>query len=103
MSALTAQEETHIRTALRFLHTRCGTWELASKTLGMATSSSVAKMAQGHMAPSPGMAVRIARVVKVPVDDILGGRFPERGACPHCGQPMPKPLAGADEEVPTNT
>jgi hypothetical protein len=31
------------------------------------------------------MAVRVARMVKVGVDDLLVGKFPPPGECPKCG------------------
>jgi hypothetical protein len=89
MSALTVQEETHIRTALRFLHTRCGTWILVAAAIRGVKAKAIAQMAQGHRPASPAVAVRIARLAKVTVDDVLTGRFPQAGACPHCGQPVP--------------
>jgi len=36
-------------------------------------------------AVSPIVAFRIARLAKVPVDDVLTGRFPAPGTCPYCG------------------
>lgn len=31
------------------------------------------------------LAVRVARFAGVGVDDVLAGRFPPPGTCPHCG------------------
>ena len=36
---------------------------------------------------SPTLALRIARLVGVGVDDVLGGKYPPAGVCPHCGNP----------------
>ena len=33
------------------------------------------------------IAFRVARLAKVGVDDVLAGRFPPPGTCPHCGAP----------------
>ena len=89
MSALTPQEKVHVRTALRFLHGRCGTWELTAKAIGGIKATTVGQIGTGHKPVTANLAVRIARIARVPVDDVLTGRFPQPGACPHCGQPMP--------------
>jgi hypothetical protein len=31
-------------------------------------------------------AFQLARLVKVPLEDILAGRWPESERCPHCGR-----------------
>ena len=36
--------------------------------------------------PSAGMAIRVARLARVSVFDVLGGVWPPEGACPHCGR-----------------
>ena len=83
MSDLTAAEQTNVRTALKFLRSRCGTWAAVSTALrlGESTTSNVA----GGATVSPLVAFRVARLAKVSVDDVLGGRFPAPGTCPHCG------------------
>lgn len=32
------------------------------------------------------MAIRIARLAGVPIEDVLTGTFPAPGVCPHCGR-----------------
>jgi hypothetical protein len=83
MSDLTAAEQTNVRTALKFLRLRCGTWAAVSKALrlGESTASNIAAGAS----VSPLVAFRVARLAKVSVDDVLAGRFPSPGTCPHCG------------------
>ena len=80
---LTAAEQTNVRTALKFLRLRCGTWAVLSKALrfGESTLGNVAK----GKAVTPLVAFRVARLAKVSVDDVLAGRFPAPGTCPHCG------------------
>lgn len=80
---LTNQEQTHVRTALRFLRTRCGSWAILSKAISF-RDATVANVVQGQTV-SPTMAFRVARFAKVSVDDVLAGRFPAPGTCPHCG------------------
>jgi hypothetical protein len=81
---LTAAEQTNVRTALRFLRSRCGTWAAVSKALRFGEST-VPAVATGTRSVTPVMAFRVARFAKVSVDDVLSGRFPAPGTCPHCG------------------
>jgi hypothetical protein len=39
----------------------------------------------GHGPVSASMAFRVARLAGVTVDDVLVGKFPPPGTCPHCG------------------
>ncbi len=84
MSDLTTTEQTHVRTALKFLRLRCGTWATVAKALGLAEGS-VSNIASGHNSATPTVTFRLARFAKVSVDDVLTGRFPAPGTCPHCG------------------
>jgi hypothetical protein len=81
---LTPSEQTHVRTALKFLHLRCGTWKLVAKTLRLGDNTLV-DIAAGRKTAGPVLAFRVARLAKVGVDDVLAGRFPAPGTCPHCG------------------
>ncbi len=80
---LTSQEQTHVRTAMRFLRTRCGTWRTLSRALRLGEST-VANIVGGRPV-GPVVAFRVARFAKVTVDDVLTGRFPAPGTCPYCG------------------
>jgi hypothetical protein len=73
-----------VRTVLRFLHTRCGTWAAVSKALKLAEIT-IGNVVSGRRSVSPLLAFRVARLTKVSVDDVLTGRFPAPGTCPHCG------------------
>ena len=81
---LTAAEQTHVRTALKFLRSRCGTWANVGKLLGF-KQTTLANVAGGHKGVSATIAFRVARFAKVGVDDVLAGLFPAPGTCPHCG------------------
>jgi hypothetical protein len=81
---LTTKEQTNARAALRFLRARCGTWAIVAKALHLGESS-VANLAGGHKPVTPEVVFRIARFARVGVDDVLIGKFPEPGTCPHCG------------------
>jgi hypothetical protein len=80
---LTAQEQAHVRVALRFLRARWGTWATLARALKF-KDTTLANVSGGHKAVSASVAVRVARFAEVGVDDILGGKFPPR--CTHCGQ-----------------
>jgi len=81
---LTQAEQAHVRTALKFLHVRCGTWATLAKVLRFGEST-ISEVAVGRKAAGPVLAFRVARLAKVSVDDVLSGRFPEPGTCPACG------------------
>ena len=83
MNDLSAKEQEHVRAALRFLRTRCGSYETLSKALGFGkgTASNIV----GGRVVTPLVAFRVARFAKVGVDDVLTGRFPDPRCCPHCG------------------
>lgn len=81
---LTPTEQTNVRTALKFLRLRCGTWATVAKALKLGEST-VANIATGHKAPGPLVAFRVARLAQASVDDVLTGRFPAPRTCPHCG------------------
>ena len=78
MSAdLTPEEAKNARTAIRFLKTRCGIKNLAK-------ALRVDRATLNHP-PSPTTVFRIAKLAGVGVDDVLTGKFPPAGTCPHCG------------------
>ncbi len=92
MSDLTTQEQVNVRTALRFLRSRCGGWAGVGKALGF--KESTLSNAMSISPPSASMAIRVARLAGVPVDDVLNGRYPAQGTCPHCGH-RPEPTEAA--------
>lgn len=83
MSDLTTKEQANVRIALRFLRTRCGTWAALAQALGSSLGTVV--HAGTKQCVSASLAVRVARLAGVPVDDVLTGRYPPEGICPHCG------------------
>lgn len=107
MTDLDLKEQGHVRTALRYLKRRAGGWTPLAKALGFQYDT-LEKVANNRgRGVSASMALRVARVAGVPVDDLLGGRYLP-GACPHCGHlpdfaedptvvedaPLPEPTAG---------
>lgn len=87
MSDLTAEEQAHVRAALRFLRTRFGGWERLGQALHI-TARTLAYISEGN-APSAGLAFRLARLAGVPVDDVATGKYPPAGTCPYCGHMAP--------------
>ncbi len=80
---LTAQEQRNVRAALRFLRVREGGLDRLAKLI-RGKKDTLVRMG-GRRPPSAGLAVRLARLAGVPVDDVLCGRFPPPNSCPHCG------------------
>lgn len=85
MTGLTETEQEHVLVALRFLRTRAGNWKTLAKGLGFA-SSTMRNVKKGLKRVSASMAFRVARLAGVSVDDLLAGKFPPTGTCPHCGR-----------------
>lgn len=56
-------------------------------------AKTLVNVSQGQ-AVGAGLTLRLARLVSVPVDDLLSGRYPAPGACPYCGHTSPSPSAG---------
>jgi hypothetical protein len=83
MNDLTTQEEAHVRAALHFLRLRFGGWASLAKTLKF-TEKTLGNVAN-RQTVSASMAMRIAKLVNVGVDDLLAGKFPSPGTCPYCG------------------
>jgi len=81
---LAKQEQTNVRTALRFLRARCGGWEPTAKMLRV-NDSTLGNVMGSRRAVTASLAFRVARLVKVPIDDLLAGKFPAAGTCPYCG------------------
>lgn len=89
MSDLDNKEQQHVRAALRYLHRRIGTWKQVAEALRFAPTT-IDNVLCGR-AVSPTMALRVARLCGVMIDDLLVGRFFPPGACPNCGH-----VIGAD-------
>ncbi len=73
-----------MRAALCFLAKRHGT--LAKLAEAMRSKHGTVKLAT-RGAVSAGIALRAARLAGAPLEDVLAGRWPPAGACPHCGRP----------------
>lgn len=81
---LTTEEQEHVRRAMQFLRVRCGGWAQVATMLRFKRST-VTDAGLGHGPVSASMAFRVARLAAVTVDDVITGKFPLPGTCPHCG------------------
>ena len=79
MSDLTIEEQANVRAAISYLRARVGRTDVLAKALRVDRKTL-------RNPASASLAVRVARFAKVGVDDVLTGRFPDPGVCPHCGQ-----------------
>jgi hypothetical protein len=80
----TTEEVASVRAALHFLHLRCGTWKPLAKVLRL-KATTLGNVASGHKPVTAVLVVRIAKFAGASVDQVLEGRFPAPGTCPHCG------------------
>jgi DNA-binding XRE family transcriptional regulator len=88
---LSATEAINVRTALKHLHGKIGTWETLAKALRVKNTTASA-VASGHKIASPTLTFKIARFAKVGVDDVLQGRWPG-SCCKNCGARLDEPDA----------
>ena len=82
---LTLDEQANTMVALHFLRKRFGTWALLAKALGFERLT-MRNVKKGINRVSVNMAYRAARLACVPFDDVVKGRWPVPGMCPHCGR-----------------
>jgi hypothetical protein len=101
MSDLDQKEQNHVRAALRFLHRRIGTWTATAEALHFSPKM-IEFVVSGRRSVSASLALRVARLAGVMVDDLLGGRFLPPGACPHCGY-VPEPGFTDEPTIVENT
>lgn len=83
---LTAKEQRHVRTALRFLHHKVGGWQPLADALDM-KADSIGKVLRGARDVTAKLAYSVARLTDVSIDDLLGGALLSPRTCPHCGRP----------------
>lgn len=94
----TAAEQRAVRTALRFLRTRVGGWDPLGSALG-SDGGAIRKVAVGQRVVTAAVAMRVARLAEVPVEELLAGQWLSARVCPHCGRP---PSDFGDEETATS-
>lgn len=86
MNGLIDKEQRAVRTALRFLRLRVGAWGPLAKALRYEWDS-IQKVATGKRAVTPALALRVARLAGVTMDELLAGQWLSVRVCPHCGHP----------------
>ncbi len=84
-SDLTPEEQGNVKRALAVLRQRLGGNEALAKALAAKTDT-IRSYGKARGRPSAGIAIRAARLAGASVDDVLAGRWPVDGACPHCGR-----------------
>jgi hypothetical protein len=84
-SDLTPAEQANVRAAIRFLRVTVGGFAKLATAMG-ARCKTVENASGRRGKPSAGIALRVARVAGVAVEDVLAGRWPPSMACPHCGR-----------------
>jgi hypothetical protein len=82
---LSPEEHANVRKALRFLVARLGGRAKVAASLKVSVQALDGACYSARKRPSAALAIRTARVAGVSVEDVLAGRFPIAGACPHCG------------------
>jgi hypothetical protein len=84
---LTDKEQRSVRTALRFLRLRGGAWGPLAKALRYEWDS-IQKVAAGKRAVTPALALalalRVARLGGIGMDELLAGQWLSARVCPHC-------------------
>lgn len=83
MSDLDLKEQKNVRTALRYLRLRAGTWAAVSQAVGLSPQG-LEKTVSGRRPVSASVALRVARLANTSFDDLIAGHFLP-GACPRCG------------------
>ena len=86
-SDLTPAEQANVRAAIRFLAIRHGNYRALAKAMGSKRGTVLSTVRRGSV--TAGIALRIARVAGVPLEDVLAGRWPVEGMCPLCGRGNP--------------
>jgi hypothetical protein len=81
---LSPPESANVRRALLFLRARHGGAAKLAEALGVGRKA-LEMMCGKTGRPGAGLALRAARLGGVEVEDVLGGRWPVPGSCPHCG------------------
>jgi len=93
-----------VRTALRYLQVRTGGWVTVAAALHC-KADSISKIVSGRRNVTASLAVRVARLVEVSIDDLLAGKTLPPRTCPHCGR-APDEFGNEEtvvEDVPRGT
>jgi len=83
---LSPEERFRILAALHYLHSRVGTWLSLARGLRAKRKTLRRVRAGGYIRRHRNLAQRLASMAGVTVGDLLSGKYPPPGACPHCGR-----------------
>ncbi len=84
LNRLTPEEEVRVRTALDVAKIRFGNWKGVAAAL-KSNKRTLTSLTCLKERITPAYAIRVARMLGVPLGDILAGKFPRAGECPMCG------------------
>jgi hypothetical protein len=82
LDLLTPDEQSRVRTAMDVLRISYGDWRKVAKALG-ANRTTITRVVCLRRRCTPAFAARVAKLLGVPLGEILSGEFPK--ACPLCG------------------
>jgi len=85
LTDLTTAEQANVLIAMRHLRVKCGGWKPLADALGFSPHT-IRHVREGDKGVSASMALRVAKLAAVGVDDVLTGNYPPLGVCPHCGR-----------------
>jgi transcriptional regulator with XRE-family HTH domain len=88
LNRLAPDEGENVLAALGVLRSRRGSWALVATVMGV-TKRQLSAYRNGELRPSAGLALRVARLAGVAVDDVLNGKFAAPRKCHECGRMLP--------------
>lgn len=83
---LSLAEQENVRSLIRVLRVRLGTWQSVERALPLSHGMRVDVMA-GRYEVSTTVAFRVAKTLDVSLHDVLAGTALPPGVCKHCGRP----------------
>lgn len=87
---LTVVEEEHVRNGLLMLRTGMGQWKSVAKALRFDPGTLI-NIGRRNRPATASVAFRLARFMRIRIDDLLAGTFPGSGTCPKCGHHLTLP------------
>jgi len=82
---LTLAEQHNVRAMALKLRAQYRSWKALAAALGV-NRITLVRAQPGKQAPTVGLALRVARLAGVTIDDVLGGVFAKPGRCSMCGK-----------------
>jgi len=82
---LTIAEQHNVRAIVLKLRAEYSSWKALAAALGV-NRITLVRAQPGKQAPTVGLALRVARLVGLPIDDVLRGVFAKLGRCLMCGK-----------------